>query len=152
MALLSGVDCIFLYYLIDYVPYENDNQYLLSDQWCYWSFAANRDWNGAESGCEKDGGHLVEILDQSVHDLILSLIASDDLYFDEYYWIGIEYVNSSPQWRSGANVTFSNFFSNSIEDVIQSKCVVINKYGNWIVLFCNRTFSFICGKSKFFLK
>ena len=122
--------------------------YILSDQWCYWSSAGNRDWTKAETQCAKEGGHLVEILDQSAQDLIINLISTEDDYFDEYYWIGIVYADSYPQWRSGTNITFSNFYSSSIGDIIQSKCVVIDQIGNWMVFYCNSTFSYICGKSK----
>ena len=89
----------------------------------------------------------MEIFNENAQNNILSLISNEDEYFNEYYWIGIEYVNSSPQWRSGANITFSNFLSNSIQNITNTECVIIDKYGNWIVFNCNNTYSFICEKS-----
>ena len=58
-------------------------------------------------------------------------------------------MNSSPQWRSGANVIFSNFSSNTTMINLDLGCVAIDKDGSWIIMDCNNKYSFVCGKSKF---
>ena len=69
-------------------------------------------------------------------------------YLDELYWIGIgEYVDSSSQWRSGANINYRNFSDKM--NTTQLSCVAIDKYGIWIVSDCENKYSFACGKGKF---
>ena len=122
----------------------------LTNEWCYWSVSTNRIWTSAEIQCTKEGGHLIEIFNENTQNIILSLIATDNQYLDELYWIGIgEYINSSSKWRSGAEITFSNFSGSSTTNDLTSKCGVIDKHGSWNIFNCDRKFSFICGKSKF---
>ena len=56
-------------------------------------------------------------------------------------------MDSSSQWRSGANIHYSNF-SDQI-NTTQLSCVAIDKYGSWIVSDCGNRYSFVCGESEF---
>ena len=116
----------------------------------YWSVSGNRNWTEAETQCATEGGHLVEIFNGDTQNITVSLIATEKEYLDELYWIGIgEYVDSSSQWRSGANINYSNF-SDKI-NTTQLSCVAIDKYGSWIVSDCGQKYSFVCGKSELFV-
>ena len=112
---------------------------------CYWSVSGNRNWTEAETQCATEGGHLVEIFNGDTQNITVSLIATEEYYVDELYWIGIgEYVDSSSQWRSGANINYSNFSDQII--TTQLSCVAIDKSGSWIVSDCGDKYSFVCGK------
>ena len=136
---------------IDYVPDENILKNVSTNDRCYWSVSGNRKWTEAETQCVTEGGHLVEIFNGDTQNIIVSLIATGLYYLDELYWIGIgEHLDSSSQWRSGANINYNNFSSNSmIESNHNLSCVAIDKYGSWIAQECNNKLSFICGKSKY---
>ena len=146
MRLIFNVFCI-----IEYEPFEKVLERVLTDEWCFWSVSGNRNWTEAEIQCTREGGHLIEIFNENTQNIILSLIATDNQYLDELYWIGIgEHVNSSSQWRSGADITFSYFPPNTNLNALDSKCVAIGKNSIWVILDCNYKYSFVCGKSKFY--
>ncbi len=114
---------------------------------CYWSVSGNSNWTEAETECATEGGHLVEIFNEDTQNIIVGLIATEEEYLDELYWIGIgEYVNSSSQWRSGASIVFSNFPINTT--YLDSRCVAIDKSGSWNILDCENNYSFVSEKSK----
>ena len=136
-------------FIIDYVPVENTQQNVSTSDSCYWSVSGNKNWTEADIQCSTEGGHLVEIFNDNTQNITVSLIATDNQYLDELYWIGIKYVDSSPQWRSGANVTFSNFSSNTALTDLDLRCVAIDKDGSWLVIECNNTLSYICEKGKY---
>ena len=133
---------------IDYVPDENILQNVSTNDRYYWSVSGNRNWTEAETQCVTEGGHLVEIFNGDTQNITVSLIATELYYLDELYWIGIgEYADSSSQWRSGANICYSNFSDQIINTHLS--CVAIDKYGSWIVSDCGNRYSFVCGKSEF---
>ena len=140
---------IYIILFIEYEPNQLTLQTTLTNDTCYWSVSGNRNWTEAETECDTEGGHLVEIFNEATQNIIVSLIATEQEYLDELYWIGIEeYENSSSQWRSGASIIFSNFPLNTTTD-LDSGCVAIDKYGIWIISDCENKYSFVCGKSKF---
>ena len=56
----------------------------------YWSVSGNRNWTEAETQCATEGGHLVEIFNEDTQNITVSLIATEEHYLDESYWIGIK--------------------------------------------------------------
>ena len=108
---------------IEYEPYQVTSQTTSTNDTCYWSVSGNRNWTEAEAMFDTKGGHLVEILSEATQNIIVSLIAAEQKYLDELYWIGIDkYENSSSQ---GASIIFSNFSLNTKTD-LDSGCVAIN--------------------------
>ena len=113
----------------------------------YWLVSGNRNWTEAETQCVTEGGHLLEIFYEDIQNIIVSLIATEEEYLDELYWIGIgAYVSLSSQWRSGANIFYNNF-STQI-NTTELSCVAIDCYGSWMLSDCGEKYSFVCGKSK----
>ena len=113
----------------------------------YWSVSGNRNWTEAEGQCAAEGGHLVEIFNEDTQNIIVSLIATEEEYLDELYWIGIgEHVDSSAQWRSGNGICYSNL-SRHINST-QSRCAAVNKLGSWLITSCAGRHSHICERSK----
>ena len=148
-CVFAGFSYIF-YKLIDYVPDENRLRNMSTSDTCYWSVSGNRNWTEAETECDTEGGHLVEIFNEATQNIIVSLITTEEEYLEELYWIGIEeYENSFSQWRSGANICYNNFVSTFLRrNNANSRCVAIDKYGKWIIKRSSDRLSFICGKSK----
>ena len=102
---------------------------MVYNEMCYWSVAGNRDWTEAEIHCAATGGHLAEILDLNQYNIVISILATEEEYLDEFYWA----------------VVGESLFSNTTGNAL---CTAIDRNGSWNEFGCSNKFSYICRRSE----
>ncbi|XP_066288232.1 plasminogen-like [Branchiostoma lanceolatum] len=72
--------------------------YTLRDDTSYKVFTEAKSHYQAEQACEADGGHLVDIKTESLHNFILDMVREVNPYRDQDYWIGLNDKRTYNVW------------------------------------------------------
>ena len=67
----------------------------------YTLHTSQKQWLEAEETCHSEGGHLVSVTSEEVHEIVKELVAADKSY---YFWLGGR--NELGEWRWSDNSTW----------------------------------------------
>ena len=97
-------------------------------------------------GSINNRGYLIEILNQQQQQVLVNLSSTNNTYIDEYYWIGLQYIDSKYVWTTGDETSYTEDIS--ILTDANSFCVAVDKEGNWLGLDCRNNYSYVCQRRK----
>ena len=100
-------------------------------------------------GSNNNRGYLIEILNQQQQQVLVSLISTDNTFLDEFYWIGLQNIDSKYVWTSGGEASFQEYVN--VLTNADSYCVAVDKEGKWLGVDCDGNYSFICQMSKYIM-
>ncbi|KAM9836422.1 C-type isolectin Sp-CL4-like [Aulostomus maculatus] len=126
-----------------------DGGFQLDENRCMALSPTESDFDSAEAECQREGGNLVSIHNQTQYDTLLCLMLATT-YRREHFWLGAKKNGDEFEWTDGSGTMTFNHWREGMPDNFAGNedCVAMNSgsWGPWNDAPCAEEKYFVCQK------
>ena len=120
------------------------------ESYCYLLVKTKKEWDGAKSYCQNQGGHLAKTTSSGVNNFILNLVNSNGPEIDDI-WHGLRYNGFSCKWTDGTSATYTNWAFLEPNLFLLSSCGKMKTSGSsgkWFDALAGTKLASVCRKPR----